>query len=35
MEYVTIKKKDDEIKHANHKYISKYRKNGKWVYVYY
>ena len=29
------KTKNDELKHANHKYISKYRKNGKWVYVYY
>lgn len=28
-------KKDEELKHANHKYIRKYRKNGKWVYVYY
>lgn len=34
MEYI-IKKKNDELSHASHKYINKYRKNGKWVYVYY
>ena len=32
---VYYQKNDDELKHANHKYIRRYRKNGKWVYVYY